>query len=329
MSPNRVGVGVALPSSGPFATAANIYAVAKRAEECGYDDVWVNDHYSYPRSRLTRSSVGSVEAVRDQDPDFFESLTTLASVGGRLNRIGIAVHGLVLPIRDPRLFAKQIATIAEMSGHRLIVAPAIGSSQDDFDAAGIPFNRRGRIMDEYLAVLDTIIHDEAPTSFSGELVNFAAGTFYPRPANVRLWITGDSEPALRRVARYATGWFSSGWSSIDAYRTLNERLRQLLREADRDDASIVRATDPFVSIAATREEAQAIAERTIRERFRSREHAALHSVVGSSGDVRDHFRRLMDGGCGYFELRFICHDIGSCMSMIERFRQEVLPALRG
>lgn len=328
MSPNRVGVGVALPSSGPFATAANIYAVAKRAEECGYDDVWVNDHYSYPRSRLTRSSVGSFEAARDQDPNFFESLATLASVGGRFSRIGIAVHGLVLPIRDPRLFAKQIATIAEMSGNRLTVAPAIGSSPDDFDAAEVPFNRRGRIMDEYLAVLDAIIHQEAPASFSGELVHFAAGTFYPRPANVRLWITGDSEPALRRVARYATGWFSSGWSSIDAYRTLSGRLRGLLREADRDDASVVRATDPFVSIAPTHEEARAIAERTIRERFRSREHAELHCAVGSSAEVREHFSRLMDAGCSYFELRFICHDIESCVTMIERFSQEVLPALK-
>ena len=77
------------------------------------------------------------EAVTDQVPNFFESLTTLASVAGRVSRIGVAVHGLILPIRDPRLFAKQIATIAEMSDHRLTVAPAIGGSHDDFDAAGV------------------------------------------------------------------------------------------------------------------------------------------------------------------------------------------------
>jgi len=101
---STLGFGIALPSSGRFATAPNIFSIAERAQACGFDDVWVNDHYSYPRARLTRSSAGSIEAVADQDPNFFESLTTLAAIGGRLSRIGLAVHGLILPIRDPRLF---------------------------------------------------------------------------------------------------------------------------------------------------------------------------------------------------------------------------------
>jgi alkanesulfonate monooxygenase SsuD/methylene tetrahydromethanopterin reductase-like flavin-dependent oxidoreductase (luciferase family) len=134
MSSARPGFGVALPTSGPFATAPNIYAVAERAEASGYDDVWVNDHLSYPRERLSRSSAGSVEAAQDQDPNFFESLTTLAAVGGRVRRIGLAVHSLVLPLRDPRLFSKQIATIQELAGRQLTVAPGIGSSRDDFAA---------------------------------------------------------------------------------------------------------------------------------------------------------------------------------------------------
>ncbi|MDE3111342.1 MAG: LLM class flavin-dependent oxidoreductase [Chloroflexota bacterium] len=322
-----MGVGVALPSSGPFATPENIFAVAKKAEDLGYDDVWVNDHYSYPRSRLTRSSVGSFEAVTDQDPDFFESLTTLASVAGRHSRIGVAVHSLVLPLRDPRLFAKQVATIAELSGHRLTVAPGIGSAKVDFAAAEVPFERRGKIMDEHLAVLHAIITQDAPASFSGQRVHFDGGTFYPRPRNVRLWITGDSEPALKRVVRYATGWFSSGWPSIEAYRKLGERLTELAREAGRDDSSIVRASDPFVCIARTREEAFRVAEKSLTERFGSVERGLVHCGVGSSADVRDHLRRLTDAGARYFELRFICHDIRSCLGMIERFAQEVLPAL--
>src|SRR5207244_6594007 len=106
----RIGVGVALPSSGPFASGENILQVAKQAEVCGFDDVWVNDHYSYPRQRLTRSSAGSIEAVTDQEPHFFESLTTLAVVGGTIPRIGLAVLGLIFPIRDPRRFANQFST---------------------------------------------------------------------------------------------------------------------------------------------------------------------------------------------------------------------------
>ncbi len=325
----RRGFGVALPSSGPFAAADNIFAVAERAEACGFDDVWVNDHYSYPRTRLSRSSAGSIEAVADQDPDFFESLTTLAVVGGRVRRIGLAVHGLILPVRDPRLFAKQIATIAEMSGHRLIVAPGIGGSREDFDAAGVPFHKRGRLMDEHMAVLETIIHQPQPISFDGEWIKFSDATFYPRPEAVRLWVTGDSEPALRRVVRWASGWFSSGWSSLEDYHQLGRRLDELAIDAGRDPAAITRGSDPFCCVADSREEALRIAGPTLERRYRTLDRALVLSAVGSPVDVRDQLNRLRDAGCDYFELRFICHDMPSYLRMIQRVGEEVLPTLRG
>jgi alkanesulfonate monooxygenase SsuD/methylene tetrahydromethanopterin reductase-like flavin-dependent oxidoreductase (luciferase family) len=323
-----LGFGVALPSSGPFATAPNIFSIAERADACGFDDVWVNDHYSYPRARLTRSSAGSIEAVADQDPNFFESLTTLATIGGRVSRIGLAVHGLILPIRDPRLFAKQIATIAELSGQRLTVAPAIGGSREDFDAAGVAFEQRGRLMDEHLAVLDTIAHSDHPVSFAGDWVRFDAATFYPRPSDVRLWITGDSEPALRRAVRWGSGWFSSGWASLDDYRHLGRRLDELATAADREPTSIARGTDPFCCIAPTRDAALEIAGATLLKRYRSLERALVLSAIGSAADVRDQLRTLQDAGANYFELRFICHNMPSYLEMIERVASDVLPALR-
>jgi alkanesulfonate monooxygenase SsuD/methylene tetrahydromethanopterin reductase-like flavin-dependent oxidoreductase (luciferase family) len=324
----RRGFGVALPSSGPFASADNIFAIAERAEACGFDDVWVNDHYSYPRARLTRSSAGSIEAVTDQVPNFFESLTTLASVAGRVSRIGVAVHGLIFPLRDPRLFAKQIATISEMSGHRLTVAPGIGGSHDDFDAAGVDFSKRGKLLDEHLAVLEAITNGEQPVGFSGQWVNFEAGTFYPQPKSVRLWITGDSEPALRRVVRFATGWFSSGWSTLDDYRRLGQRLDELAAEAGREPASIARASDPFCCIAASRDEALRIAGPTLERRYRSMDRALVLSAVGSAADVRDQFAKLTESGCGYFELRFVCHDMPAYLDMIERVGNDILPYVR-
>jgi alkanesulfonate monooxygenase SsuD/methylene tetrahydromethanopterin reductase-like flavin-dependent oxidoreductase (luciferase family) len=325
---STLGFGVALPSSGPFAAAPNIFSIAERAEVCGFDDVWVNDHYSYPRARLTRSSAGSIEAVADQDPNFFESLTTLAAIGGRVSRIGLAVHGLILPIRDPRLFAKQIATIAELSGQRLTVAPAIGGSREDFDAAGVIYEQRGRLMDEHLAVLDTIAHSDHPVSFAGDRIRFDAATFYPRPSGVRLWITGDSEPALRRAVRWGSGWFSSWWPSLDDYHQLGLRLDELATAAGREPTSIVRGTDPFCCIAATRDAALEIAGATLLKRYGSLERALVLAAVGSAADVRDQLRAVRDAGANYFELRFICHDVPSYLEMIERVANDVLPALR-
>src|SRR5688500_14701883 len=113
----RPGFGIALPTRGVLASPANIFAVAAKAEAFGYDDVWVNDHLSVSGTR------GGGPVGKTRDPNYFESLTTLASVGGRHSRIGLAVHSLVLPIRDPRLVARQLSTLEELSGKRLTVAP--------------------------------------------------------------------------------------------------------------------------------------------------------------------------------------------------------------
>ena len=110
----------------------------------GFDSVWVNDHVHFTHERMRRSSSGVADAQGQPDPNYFESLTTLAAVAGRCEKIWIGVHGLILPIRDPRLFAKQVATIHELSGGRLIISPAIGGFREDFALMQVPFERRGR-----------------------------------------------------------------------------------------------------------------------------------------------------------------------------------------
>ena len=138
-------VGVRLPNSGPFATSSDLLATADLAERLGYERVWVHDHVSWPRDKLTHFATGSLEACADQDPNFFESITTAALLAGRLRRAGIGIAGLVLPLRDPRVLAKQLATIDRLGGQRLLVAFGIGAIRGDFDVMGVPFERRGRI----------------------------------------------------------------------------------------------------------------------------------------------------------------------------------------
>jgi alkanesulfonate monooxygenase SsuD/methylene tetrahydromethanopterin reductase-like flavin-dependent oxidoreductase (luciferase family) len=326
-SPGRRGFGIALPTSGPFATADNILAVAETAQELGFDDVWVNDHYTFARSRLASSPAGSLEACRDQDPNFFESLTTLAVVGGRLRRIGIAVHAIVLPVRDVRLFAKQICTIQELTGgNRLTIAPAIGGP-DAFPVMGVPQSQRGARLDEALEALVTILGSDLPVSFHGRFTQFTDATFYPKPQTIRLWITGDSAQALRRVARYATGWFSST-SHLDEFPTLLEQLRTEAEAAARDARRIVRATDLFVCLASTNAEARAISAATLARRYGSVEEGLKRAAVGDVAAVTNHLRARLGMGFDYLELRFICHEFRDLLEMLRRTAEEVIPVLR-
>ena len=323
----RPGFGISLPTSGPFSTAANIYAVAERAETCGYDDVWVNDHYSYGAERHRSSAAGTVDADGVEEPNFFESLVTLAAIGARSHRIGVAVHALLLPLRDPRLLAKQISAIHELSGGGLTIAPGIGGSRDEFGHAGVPFELRGRLLDEHLAVLDTIFNREAPASFEGRYVRFTNASFFPKPRSIQLWITGDADAALARVVRYGTGWFS-GHGSLVGFPASAARLDELARAAGRDPAAIERAGDLLVCVARTHEEALRIGADTLRRRRGSLEKALMRDALGDAQEVTEQLAARLRDGKTYLELRLVAASVPGCLEMIEQLAAEVLPALR-
>jgi probable F420-dependent oxidoreductase len=202
--------GIRLPNSGPFASPDALRAIATHAEALGFDTIWVHDHLAWPSHRRTHFAAGSVEAVTDQRPDFYESLSTLAYLAGMTRRVRLGVAGLVLPWRDPRTLAKQLATIDAMSGGRLIAGLAIGRFPDEFEAQQVPHHRRGRITDEYLACLHAILTPEPVTTFHGESITIAGAEYFPKPRGLPIWICGQSPQAYQRVARFGQGWLPGG-----------------------------------------------------------------------------------------------------------------------
>ncbi|HEY2592970.1 MAG TPA: LLM class flavin-dependent oxidoreductase [Chloroflexota bacterium] len=323
--PFRFGLGV--PTSGPFGQVENVLRFADAGERLGFDDIWLNDHLDFDRARMSGSPAGTLDAIKDQEPNFFESLTTAALLAGRLRRIGIAVGGLVAPLRQPVVLAKQIATIHELSGRRLTVAPGIGGGARDFGLVQKKFEQRGKLLDEYLAALHAIWSSEYPVSFSGPTVSFEGATLYPRPVGLRLWVTGEGEPALRRVVKWAGGWFT-------AYPVLEEltpkiaRLRQLAEEAGRDPDTIDTATIIFLCIASSHDKAMAIGGETLSQRFRSSERAQAVSIIGTAAEAREQLAERFRAGLRYLELRFVCDNPDSWVAMASEVSADVLPALR-
>ncbi len=320
------GFGLALPTAGPLATAANLMTAAELAESLGLDDVWANDRYSTSEKQRYRFPVGSVEAAEGTNPTSFECLATLASVGGRVSRIGLGAYAVVLPVREIRLFTKQISTLQEFAGGRLTIAPGIGSV-NNFLVMGVPRTERGRRLDEGLDAMTTILGSEHPVSYDGQFTAFEDATFYPRPRNIRMWITGDSEYALRRVVDYATGWFSTS-ELMQKFPALLAQLGEMAGEAGRNVAEIDRATDIFVCIADSTDEARSMSRATLEYRFGSMEEGLNRAAIGDTSAVIEHFERRLAMGYTYVVLRFICHDAASYHEMITRVATEVLPRLR-
>jgi len=313
-SSSAVTYGVRLPNSGPFADADSIWRMGEVAEKSGYDMLWVHDHISWPREQLTHFATGSIEACTDQDPNFFESLTTMAVLGGRLPRIGLGVVGLVMPLRDPRLLAKQAATINQLTGSRLTLAVAIGNIPADFEALDVPYNRRGRLTNDYLRALRAILDEPQPMSFESESVSFS-GTFLPAPGPLPIWVTGSSEPGLLRAATYGDGWMTV-YVSTERYQELVTRLEELRAEAGR--SRMQHGYETYVCVGRTRDEAISISERSLVDKFGDLEKGLSVCLVGDVSEVADRIEEYRAVGTDHFELKFIGHDVDQLTGMAEQ-----------
>jgi alkanesulfonate monooxygenase SsuD/methylene tetrahydromethanopterin reductase-like flavin-dependent oxidoreductase (luciferase family) len=301
-------LGVRLPNSGPFATADDILSSAELAEQLGYERVWVHDHVSWPPEKLTHFATGSLEACRDQDPNFFESVTTSALLAGRLQRIGIGIAGLVMPLRDPRVLAKQLATVDRLGGARLVVALAIGAIRGDFEVMGVPFERRGKISNEYLAALRAILRNDQPVSYEGENIAFHQGTFLPQPEGLRMWVTGSSEPGLKRAARLADGWMTV-YQSVEAYQSFAQQLEAFAADMGRSADELEKGYETYVCVADSDDEAVATARRSLEGKFKTLEEGLDVCIVGEPQTFLARLAAYRAAGAAHVELKFIAHDV--------------------
>ena len=301
-------LGVRLPNSGPFATADAIFSTADVAEKLGYERVWVHDHVSWPAEKLTHFATGSVEACGDQDPNFFESITTTALLAGRLQRIGVGIAGLVMPLRDPRVLAKQLATVDRLGDARLVVALAIGAIRGDFEVMGVPFERRGKISNDYLAALRAILRDDQPVSYDGDHIAFRDGTFLPQPRGLRIWVTGSSEPGLKRAARLADGWMTV-YQSVDAYRAFVQQLDGFAIDLGRAPTELEKGYETYACVADTHDEAVSIARRSLEGKFATLEAGLDVCIVGEPEEFLLRLAAYRAAGAQHIELKFIAHDV--------------------
>jgi probable F420-dependent oxidoreductase len=145
-----------------------------------------------------------------------------AYLAGATQRIRLNSCITVLPLQNPIITAKALATADWMSSGRMMVTFGVGWLQREFDLLGVPFRERGRIADEYLAAIVELWTSERP-KFQGRYVSFEDVAFEPKPVqrpHLPIWIGGDADAALRRAARFASGW----WSFLTPPEKLAERI---------------------------------------------------------------------------------------------------------
>ena len=213
--------------------------ICRRAEAAGFESLWGGEHVVLPStiaSRYPYTADGKIPAESDTPiPDPLIWLAFAAAAAPTM-RLGTCI--LIVPQRNPLVLAKELATLDQLSGGRVELGLGVGWLQEEFDALGVPWERRGARNDEYIAAMRALWagpHAE----FHGEFVDFPPVTCSPRPvqASIPILVGGDTEAAIQRAVRLADGYFP-GEGDAERLGRLIARVREAAERAGRDPASI-------------------------------------------------------------------------------------------
>jgi probable F420-dependent oxidoreductase len=204
--------GLYVPTRGSMATRAGYAALARRAEELGFDILAVSDHVVIP-SRIDSTYPYTLDGHYPGREECLEQLTILATLAALTTRTRLLTSVMVVPHRPAVLAAKALASIDVLSEGRLVLGCGTGWMEEEFRALGAPpLAERGRVTDEYIAAFRELWTKDAPR-FDGKYVKFSGITFLPKPVQKPtppIWIGGESGPALRRAAKLGDGWYPIG-----------------------------------------------------------------------------------------------------------------------
>jgi probable F420-dependent oxidoreductase len=201
--------GLRLPGAGPYAGPEAITAFAQRAEELGFDSLWMTDHVVLPVDVQTRYPYrADGKFFWPSDTPYLDSLLTLTWAAAATERIVVGTSVLIAGWHHPVNTAKALATLDVLNGGRTIVGVGTGWMREQFEILGSPFESRGARTTEYIRLLKHLwTADEA--DFHGEHFDFSGFKVYPKPVSepsIPVWCGGKSEGVLRRVAAVADGW---------------------------------------------------------------------------------------------------------------------------
>ena len=207
----------------PSAKALIDYGV--RMEALGYESVWAWDH-----------------VLLGVEPSFpvHEALLILTAIAARTSRIKVGTGILVLPLRNPVVIAKELATLDHISDGRLIVGAAVGWYKREFDALGVDFGKRGRIMEESLEIIKRL-WTEPKVDGVWSSYNLRGAVLYPKPVQrprPPILIGGYVDAVLKRAATKGDGWITYHYTP-ESFSRVWARVRGFATEAGRNPDELI------------------------------------------------------------------------------------------
>jgi probable F420-dependent oxidoreductase len=209
-----------------------------RMEQLGFDSLWVWDHV--------------LLGVKPHFP-IIESLTLLTAIGARTSKIKLGTGILVLPMRNPVILAKQLSSMDLLTNGRLLMGMASGWYRREFDAVGVPFEQRGKIMDENLEIMTRLwTEDMVQDEWSRHKI--PAGVMFPKPAQKPrppILIGGYVDRVLKRAAVTGDGWLTYFYRP-ESFATSWAKIRDFAKEGGKDPDTLLNANQLPICIGKSR-----------------------------------------------------------------------------
>lgn len=303
--PVRAGMGF---GELPFSGAEAFWDWIDMLEDGGVNSYWQSDRIASSRVHL-------------------EPMVALAAVAGRTSKLKFGVNVASLALREPVLLAKQLATIDYLSGGgRLLPGFGIGAKlAPDWEATGTPLKGRGAKSDEALEIImrlwqgETVDHD-------GEYFQLKGARISPTPVNSRIpmWIGGSTVAAVKRTAKYGTGW-QAAFETPEQLRPVIKAIRDTaLQQGRKVPEDHFGAAFPFRF--GSPDDAQVATEMSRFEKRLKRD-PSDYFIVGDGQKIIDRLAEYADAGATKFVLRPIGGDDADIMDQTRRFIEDVQPHL--
>jgi len=313
----------------PFARPSDILPTAMLAERLGFDSVWGNDHMTTQRY---------VQREFPNPPNFYEPLIVFTYVAARTERIRLATGIIVLPMRTMPVLAKQVATLDQLSGGRVILGVGTGAYREEYEALAPDARdaRRGAIVDEGMQAL-RLLFTERRATFKGHHVRFEEVECFPKPVQspLPMYAGGNHPEVRRRAGQWAQGWMPAVLSPEEIARGVDD-IKRHAEAAQRDWSQLDIAPQFAVAIGRTHDDAlrrfhasqlykhlESLKKSTLREQTGGFEH---RNLVGSPEEICERIRAYERVGVTTLSgILFAVNTVAEMHEAMELFGREVIP----
>jgi probable F420-dependent oxidoreductase len=289
----------------------HVFDVARAADDVGIDRLVVSDHVVFGENleAYGQPETGGVEGGRQPtgpDGHWLEPLTVLAAVAAQTTRVRLGTYILLAALRRPVVLAKQVATLDVLSHGRVDLGVGIGWQREEYEAAGLDFNGRGRLLDHALEVCQVLWREQRASLASPEL-QFEAIHSMPKPSQrggVPIWVSGRCNKSVaRRLARFGSGWIPWGDDAADPVASI-PRMRAEVDRAGGGGAALAvlaplplqRQKDQSLDLVATMERVPPLIEAGVTD-FLAHVRAP-HSYAGARDVYSELFAAFKEGTGG-------------------------------